>query len=98
MVSDLKTFCQKGCKIAAEKKVCFLANFVLLAGFLRIGATIRIGGEILCLPCAGFFIICPLLNNNLGSGDNKLWFIVLRMPLLDNSKQFTSYWNSFCLF
>ena len=42
MVSDLKTFAQKGCKIAAPKKVSFSANFSLLAGFFVIGATIRI--------------------------------------------------------
>ena len=33
MVSDLKTFAHKGCKIATQKKVCFSANFALLAGF-----------------------------------------------------------------
>ena len=51
MVSDLKTLAYKGYKIAAQKK----ANFALLAGFFfGIGATIRIGLEILCLPYAGF--------------------------------------------
>ena len=55
MVSDLKTFAYKGCKIAAQKKVSFLANFALLAGFFGIGATIRIGREMLCRPYAGFF-------------------------------------------
>ena len=44
-------------KIAAQKKVCFSANFALLAGFFGIGATIRIGREILCLPYAGFFLV-----------------------------------------
>ena len=34
MVSDLKTFVYKGCKIATQKKSLFLANFALLAGFL----------------------------------------------------------------
>ena len=33
MVSDLKTFAHKGCKIAGQQKVSFLANFALLAGF-----------------------------------------------------------------
>ena len=37
-------------------KVCFLANFALLAGFFCIGATIRIGRQMLCLPYAGFFL------------------------------------------
>ena len=55
MVSDLKTFAHKGCRIAAQKKVSFSANFALLAGFFGIGATIRIGREIQCLPYAGFF-------------------------------------------
>ena len=31
MVSDSKTFTNKGCKIAAHKKVCFWANFALLS-------------------------------------------------------------------
>ena len=31
MVSDLKTFINKGCKIAAQKKVCFWANFASLS-------------------------------------------------------------------
>ena len=34
VVSDWTTFAHKGCKIAAQKKVCFLANFALLAGFV----------------------------------------------------------------
>ena len=55
MISDCKTFAHKGCKIATQKKKCFSANFALLAGFFGIGATIRIGREILCLPYAGFF-------------------------------------------
>ena len=52
MVSDLTTFAYKGCKIAAQKKVCFSANFALIAEFFGIGATIRIGREMLCLPYA----------------------------------------------
>ena len=31
MVSDLKTFTNKVCKIAAQKKVCFWVNFALLS-------------------------------------------------------------------
>ena len=54
MVSHLKTFAHKGCKIATQKKISFLANFALLAGFFGIGATIRIDREILCLPYVGF--------------------------------------------
>ena len=53
VVSDLKTFAYKGCKIAAPKKVCFLANFGY-QDFFGINATIRIGREMLCLPYAGF--------------------------------------------
>ena len=49
MVSHLKTFACKGCKIAAQKKF-FLANFALIA-------TIRIGREIQCLPSAGFLFL-----------------------------------------
>ena len=56
VVSDLKTFTYKGCKMAQQKK-SFLANFALLTltGFFGIGATIRINREMLCLPYAGFF-------------------------------------------
>ena len=49
----MKTFAHKGCKIAAQKK-----NLQILPcyqDFCGIGATIRIGREILCLPYAGFF-------------------------------------------
>ena len=35
----------------------FSANFALLAGFFGIGATIRIGQEMLCLQYAGFFLV-----------------------------------------
>ena len=51
MVSDLKTFAHKECKIAATNLTSsfFFTNFALLAGFFDIGATIRIGREILCL-------------------------------------------------
>ena len=31
MVSDFKTFTNKRCKIVAQKKVCFWANFALLS-------------------------------------------------------------------
>ena len=54
MVSDLKTFSHKECKIAAQKnKVFIFLNFSLLAGCFGIGATIRIGREMLCLPYVG---------------------------------------------
>ena len=54
MVSDLKTFAHKWCKIGAEKNCISLANFALLAGFFGISATICIGQEMLCLPYEGF--------------------------------------------
>ena len=49
-----ESFANKECKIAAqeEKKI---ENFAILAGFFGIGATIRIGREMRCLPYAGFF-------------------------------------------
>ena len=57
MVSDLKTFVHKGWKVTAPKTMFILAKFALLAGFFfGIGATIRIGQEMLCLLYAGFFI------------------------------------------
>ena len=55
VVSHCKTFGHKGCKIASQRKNSFLANFALLARFFGIGATIRIGREMLCLPYAGYF-------------------------------------------
>ena len=33
MVSGLKTFAHKGCKIVAQEKLFFLVNFDLIAGF-----------------------------------------------------------------
>ena len=48
MFLDLKTFSHKGCKIATHF-FFFSANF-------GIGATIRIGREVLFLPYAGFFV------------------------------------------
>ena len=36
-----ETFAHKRCKIAAQKKVVFLANFVLLAGFLAAQSSSR---------------------------------------------------------
>ena len=39
----MKTFSHKEFKIAAQKKIVFLMNFALLAGFFGSGATIRIG-------------------------------------------------------
>ena len=54
MVSDLKTFTNKGCHIAAKKMV--IGEFCLTEqDFFGISATINIGREILCLPYAGFF-------------------------------------------
>ena len=59
MVSDLKTFAHKGCKIAAQNR-----------NFFCIGATIRIGREILCLPYAGIFLI--LYQKLKKQGDNEV--------------------------
>ena len=68
MVSDLKTFAHKGCKIAAPKKPGFCGEFCLTSRiFVGIGATIRIGREMLCLPYAGFFFsfyVCCGENTN----------------------------------
>ena len=50
VVSDLKTFAYKGCKIVVQKKLFFLTNFALITGFFGIDATIRIGREMFCLP------------------------------------------------
>ena len=52
MVSDLKTFANKGCKIAAQKKIP--ANFALPAIFFGIGDTVHVGWEIQCLPYVFF--------------------------------------------
>ena len=54
VISDLKTFTNKGCKIAAQKKLVFGKNFLCGQDFFGIGATIHIGGEILCVPYARF--------------------------------------------
>ena len=72
MVSDLITFADKGCKIAVQffSPSFFLANFALLAGFFVIGATIRIGREILCLPYAGFCLMVQFHPE--GSGHTRL--------------------------
>ena len=56
MVSDLKTSAYKGCKITAQKNVIF-GEFCLTSRiFVGIGATIRIGREMLCLPYVEFFL------------------------------------------
>ena len=39
----------------AMSQMFFLENFALLAVFFAIGAAIRVGLEIICLPYAGFF-------------------------------------------
>ena len=55
MVSDLKTLAHMYCKIAAHFFIVVnVANIAWLAGFFGIGATIRIGQDMLCVPYAGF--------------------------------------------
>ena len=49
----LKTFAYKGWKIAAQKEL-FSGKLSLISGFVGIGATIRIGQEMLCVLYAGF--------------------------------------------
>ena len=44
-------------KFTGKKRRKKMVNFALLAGFFCIGATIRIGREMLCLPYAGFSLI-----------------------------------------
>ena len=61
MVSDFKTFAQKGCKIAAQEKVSFFWQILpYYQDFFSIRATICIGQEIQCLPYAGFELIIRL--------------------------------------
>jgi hypothetical protein len=56
----LNSFVWQWSKIAAQKKVSFFADFALV--FYGIGATIRIGQEMLCLPYADFFLLLFKLN------------------------------------
>jgi hypothetical protein len=56
--------------MTAQKKVFLCADFALqnmvettLPPFYGIGATIRIGREMLCLPYAGFFLLTPSLHS-----------------------------------
>ena len=67
MLSDLKTFAYKGCKIATPKMVCFLANFALLAEFFSIGGTIGICRDSLS-PIRGIFL---KPNSVSGKGSKK---------------------------
>ena len=71
MVSDLKKLAYKGCKIARQN--CFVFQRILsyYTNFFGIGATIRIGKEKLCLPCAGLFFF-------------TLWVFRLETPPLTN--------------
>ena len=56
MVSDCKTFANKGCKIATQIYVVFFsANFSFLAGFF--GIVVTIGIDSLSDPYAGFFLL-----------------------------------------
>ena len=42
MVSDLKSFTNEGCKIAANKKVSFWANFALMSRIVLVSALLSI--------------------------------------------------------
>ena len=55
-----KTFAYEGCEIAAQKNV-FFGKFCLTCMIFCIGATIRIGRDVLCLPYAGFFTWGPVI-------------------------------------
>ena len=50
----MKTFAFKGCKIAAQKKFFVWRIMPYKQDFFGIGATIRIGRDMLCLLYAGF--------------------------------------------
>ena len=53
VVLDCKSFSHKGCKIAPQKKF-FSSSADLALDLFGIGATIRVGREMLCLPYARF--------------------------------------------
>ena len=86
------SFAHKGYKIAAQKslifdKFCFTSRI-----FFCIGATMRIGQEMICLPYAGFFSRGALLLINkfsfvIGQFFMKLWsiFIFLKSNLYSES-------------
>ena len=65
MVSDLKTFANKGCKIAAQKKVSFSANFALVAGFFWSWCYYPHWLRDFLSPICGIYFICfSLLRTN----------------------------------
>ena len=51
-----ETFAHKWYKIAAQFVFCFFGEFCLTSKIFCIGATVRIGRELLCLPYAGLFL------------------------------------------
>ena len=56
VVSNIKTFAYKGCKIDAQNKNLFFCKFCLTGRiFFCIGATNCSSREMLCLPYAEFF-------------------------------------------
>ena len=69
VVSYVKTFVHKGCKIAAQRKsllfgkICLTSKIFLVSVlyFFGIGGTIRIGQEILCLQSANNFFFARIL-------------------------------------
>ena len=70
MVSDLKTFAHKGCKIAAQFFFVFSANFDLLAGFFWYRCYYPHRSRELVSPVCGIF---PKDSEYLKSLDVGLW-------------------------
>ena len=73
MVSELKTFAHKGCKIATQNKVCFWANFALLSRIFLV--------LLFLTPFNGIFAptsqspMCKLFrfSESLGESKGKKW-------------------------
>ena len=96
-----KNFAYKWCKITAKKKFVFLVILPYQQDFFGIGATIRIGQAMLCLPYAGFSFRdfkffwrgSPIFfwrggskkNYFFGARSNKIW---------DGSTLFSKNWPS----
>ena len=81
MVSDLKTFTKKGCKIAAQKKVCFWANFALLSRIFLVSVFLTPFNGLFAptsrSPMSKLFRFLEFLGKSNGKKWSQIWKLLL---------------------
>ena len=73
VVSDLKNFTNKGCKIAAQKKLIFWANFALLSRIVLVLVFLTPFNSLFALTSQSLMCKMFIFLESLGNSNGRKW-------------------------